>query len=340
MKNGRSYMCLALCSTLLSARATGAQASRLAQHFTFGPRVDLEEPKGVLNVAVAASNDARGGVLVVDARESQVRRYDLNGRLLMYFGRAGGGPGEFPGPPLAAIRLPDNRIAVGDAEGGISVFSASGTIVRRVRVSPSPIYSMVAIGQTIFVSTQRMVHGRLLLLHRWGPESDSLAGSFFEPPVVRNASRRIVATTGGAFVAARADTLVVTFSLADSLYLFPGTAQVPIKRPLSLRSFSYHVGEAPNSGPLSPEFRSWLQTGARVERAFSSSDGALYVQYLRFGSYGPDWHLARLSPSGTVTMDTETGAQLLFVSPMGLVFTDPVTGSPSVWQVASPRVRP
>ena len=218
------------------------------------------------------------------------------------------------------------------------MFSASGASVRRVKVSPSPIYSMVAIGNAIVVSTQRMVGGKLLLLHRWNAESDSLVGSFFEPPEVRNASRRIVTTTGGAFVTARADTLVVTFSLADSLYLFPGAAKDPIKRALSLRSFTYHVGEAPNSGPLTSAFRLWLQKGARVERAFYAADGALYVQYLRFGSYGPDWFLARFSASGTRTLDAETGAQLLFVASSGPVFADPATGSPSVWQLASPKV--
>ena len=313
---------------------TLVQVQPFTSHFRLVRKVELEEPPGVLNVAPSITVDPEGGALVADVRESQVRRYSLDGRLLLSFGKAGGGPGEFPSPPLIAIRAQNGEILVGDAEGGVSRFSGKGAFVKRHRLAPGPIYSLVSYRNEVVVSAQRVVNNRMFLLHRWRPGADSLGESFFKPNC-SNGGRRIVATTGGAFLGVKGDSLLVTFSMSDTLYLFANLGAPVAKRAIKMKSFTYHDGEAPATSPQSPAFREWMKTGARVERAYPLVDGGVYVQYIRFGAEGPEWYLAHFSATNVRTMDFASGVQLLFLSPEGPVFADPSTGSPSVWQVAA-----
>ena len=94
---------LAACDDAAEARDQGTppasaatdEAGGLDRYVRRGRDIHLEENDRVLNVQVHMSLDPRGGFLVADAAENQIRRYDRNGKLLAHFARKGEGPGEF-----------------------------------------------------------------------------------------------------------------------------------------------------------------------------------------------------------------------------------------------------
>src|SRR5688500_16227613 len=69
----------------------------LDRHVAWGRTLTLEENDHVVNVLIRATPDPRGGYLVSDEQENQLRRYDTQGRLLLSVGRRGSGPREFTG---------------------------------------------------------------------------------------------------------------------------------------------------------------------------------------------------------------------------------------------------
>ena len=90
--------------------------------------VRLEESAAVINVTprVVWAND--GTLLISDAQEAQVRRYDAGGRLLATFGGKGQGPGEFAWL-TGAIPLTNNTVLATDASGSFATFGADGNVL-------------------------------------------------------------------------------------------------------------------------------------------------------------------------------------------------------------------
>jgi hypothetical protein len=73
-------------------------------------------------VGVAVSQ--RGEIIVLDARDRDLRVFDAQGRFLRRMGRAGSGPGEFTNP--LALSVSDTIIKVVDLNGRLTAFSVSG----------------------------------------------------------------------------------------------------------------------------------------------------------------------------------------------------------------------
>src|SRR3954471_25026938 len=104
-RSGRRGLGALLCAFVASGcgrdRAAAATPREvftpLDRHVAWGRSVTLEESDDVVNVLIRANLDPRGGFLVADEQEDQVRRYGPDGRLLFTFGRRGAGPREFTG---------------------------------------------------------------------------------------------------------------------------------------------------------------------------------------------------------------------------------------------------
>ena len=77
----------------------------------------LEESKTVITVSPTVSLDPRGGFLVADSREGQVRVYSRQGELEQVFGAGTTRASSFDRPQRAK-RLPNGDIVLRDAEDG------------------------------------------------------------------------------------------------------------------------------------------------------------------------------------------------------------------------------
>ncbi|MCC6929599.1 MAG: hypothetical protein IT359_11470 [Gemmatimonadaceae bacterium] len=298
-------------------------------------RVQLEEPPGVLNVGPILSPDPNRGVLVVDARESQVRSYADDGKLLLRLGRSGGGPGEFSGPPLAGARLHDGRLVVSDATGSLHVFDSTGAFVSKHRIATAPVMRLLPFGDVVILATQRRIGGGVMLLHSWRVGSDSLSSSFFPAPSVVRGSPALVASSGWANADVRGDTIFATFSMCDTLYLFSKDGRHLGKRPLNLPYFKYHRTDPPTSASSPAELNAWMGDASRVERPYVAQHGTLLVQYFRLGKPGPTWMLGIRSAANSVILDAEGTPQLLGVRGDGALLFADTTGSPSSWRIAN-----
>lgn len=325
-------------ATLASCHLSESGRDRHSVSIEWRDSIRLEEPPGVLNVAPVATADLLGGALVADVREFQVRRYDDHGKLLMHFGRRGGGPGEFTAPPLSTLRLADGNILVADANGTIHIFDSTGRYVSRHRVVSGPIFGLNQVGARVLVAAQRHAAGVTTFLHLWNVGSDSVQESFFTAPSVVHATPMLIASSAWAAATVIRDTIYATYSLCDTLYLFSSTGASLGKRSLRLRFFTYHDTDPPATANSPFALRSWMGAASRVERPYAAPNGATFVQYSKSGVAGPVWMLALRDRQFEAQLDDTLGAQLLFVRRDGdAVFVDPVGQAPNAWKIGVVR---
>lgn len=218
---------------------------RLDQVIVWDGALSLEETPEVVNVAPRVSVDPRGGYLVADMKEFQVRRYADRGRLEGYFGARGGGPGAFTTPPVVAVRLDDGAIAVGDFAGGLSLFDSLGHGVRSTaRSAVLPLYAIVPLptaGRLLLIGRGREEQG-YPLLHLWDRETNLVQRSFFPAPAVTPAVGDALWVAAHAHGSRHDSTVAVVFSADPRIHFFGldgsarGSVPIPFAHFRPLRS--------------------------------------------------------------------------------------------------------
>ena len=297
--------------------------------------ITLEEPKGVLNVAITAANDRDEGFLVADMKELQVRRYGKTGQLSSVFGRPGGGPGEFQAPILAVLRLRDRSIIVADANGSIMHVDSTGVELSRSTTPIRPLYGLVELDAGLVLLTGRHAEAtRATLLHVWDVATARIRRSFFEEPDIGRNGSIIAGMSGAAMAAVRHDTLVVIYSLSDTAYYVDRAGHLLRKRPLRLRHFLQRTADPPPPGPVTPAVQRWANSFSRTYQPFVLSDGTLVVSYYRTEGVTPIWSIFAESEAGEILLDEENSPQLLAVAHDTLVFVKPTVSAPNVWSLA------
>ena len=91
---GRRALALTLLLAAACADLPPASPTTLDDAVVWETEIRLEESEAVINVAPRVVWAADGTLLIADDRETQIRRYAEDGRLLAAFGRRGGGPGQ------------------------------------------------------------------------------------------------------------------------------------------------------------------------------------------------------------------------------------------------------
>jgi hypothetical protein len=88
---------------------------------------DVEENDDVVNVTPTVRIDGRGGLLVADAPESQIRRYSPEGKLLWFAGRRGQARvSSMPSSPSPAWRQVKSSLSTGTAGSPSSMQKHNG----------------------------------------------------------------------------------------------------------------------------------------------------------------------------------------------------------------------
>jgi hypothetical protein len=90
-----------------------------------------DDPIGSVS-AVEVWNDSW---IVVDALQSNAKRFSPSGAWVSTIGRAGDGPGEFR-TPLSAVAVSESRLLLYDIEGRVAFFDPAGEYVSGWRMSP------------------------------------------------------------------------------------------------------------------------------------------------------------------------------------------------------------
>lgn len=256
--------------------------------------------------------DRRGGFVVADRDQNQVRVYSSTARLLWSVGGTGPGPEEFQ-RLRTAVRTSSKQVIAVDNAGKLSVFDSAGTLKHTARTGLNPLYNALLLDDhTLLLSGRPEGASDTPLLHVWNLSTNAIERSFFRTPPHPPAYDEAYRFTGWADAAIRGDTLAVIFPLADTVYLFRRDGSMLQRLPLRLEYFRRLREPAPRNG--SPEAQlQWRQSYTRLSTIFWAPDGSLYVQYFNLSEHLPVWGLARFRLA-----DNQTA--LLFDVPEALPF--------------------
>jgi hypothetical protein len=315
----------------------------LDQHVAWGRAITLEENDGVVNVLIRASLDPRGGFLIADEQENQVRRYDPRGRLLFSFGQRGAGPREFTGLNRA-VRLSSGDLVAIDAFSHGAVFdSAGGALKRTFRVPVSPVKSAYLLNDSLLLLGGLLPAARgadpEARLHLWNLRANRLGGSFFPVHGTTQAHRFAASTAGLLGASVRGDTLAAVFALSDTVYLFDFAGRragtVPL-RAEGLRRFDPSM-RPPHMDMVSA--REWFGRFSLVSDVYWLRDGSFVVQYQDRVGVEPQWRLVHLARDGRRLFESKDTPYLVAVDPATdeLWFVRPGSPTPNAWTSARLR---
>lgn len=321
---------------------TAGAPTDLAPYLAWGVPIQMEENDRVINVTPQVTVDPRGGYLVADEREAQVRRYGADGGLLRVIGRKGNGPGEFR--HLSAVhRLPDGRIAAVEISGKVSVFDAEGEALVHARQAPvAPLYGAEVLdARHLLLSGRRVGTGGTALVHVYDLETGAITRSFFGIPRHDPEMAGAFAFAGTADAVARGDTVAAVFALRDSIYLFDAASGRELGRiPIPFENFRRLERPMPASGGTLEAFRTWSETFSAISQLYWLRDGSFLVQYFDMKGVEPQWRLLHLDRAGRRRFEGVDTPKLLAAGgvPDELVFVHPQADAPNVW--VSARLRP
>lgn len=323
-----------------ASSSSAAAPTDLAAFLAWGDPVELEENDRVINVTPRVTPDPRGGFLVADARESQVRRYASDGGLERVIGRKGSGPGEFR--QLSSVhRLPDGRIVAAEMGGRVSVFDPEGQKLLHARQAPvAPLYDAdVLDARHLLLAGRRVGTGGTALVHVYDVETGAITRGFFAIPRHEPELAGGYALAGTVDAVARGDTVAAVFALSDSIYLFgPGGAELG-RIAIPFERFRRLTTPMPTSGATVDAFRAWGETFSAVSHLYWLRDGSFLVQYFDMKGVEPQWRLLHMDRTGRRLFEGVDTPKLLAAGGAAdeLVFVHPAADAPNVWVPARLR---
>lgn len=313
----------------------------LAAFVAWGVPVPMEENDRVINVTPHVAVDPRGGFLVADEREAQVRLYGADGDLRRVIGRKGNGPGEFR--HLSSVRrLPDGRIAATEMSGKVSLFNAEGEALLYARQAPvAPLYDAdVLDARHLVLAGRRAGTGGTSLVHVYDVETGAVTRAFFPIPHHPAELAGGYALAGTADAVVRGDTVAGVFALSDSIYLFDARSGTELERiAIPFEHFRRLTRPMPASGATIQAFRTWGETFSAIAHLHWLRDGSFLVQYYDVRGVEPQWRLLHMDRAGRRLFEGVDTPKLLTAGGASdeLVFVHPAAEAPNVW--VSARLR-
>lgn len=344
---GRGRLRRRLAAVLLASLAAcsgGDRTESRAPSVSFGEvfRVEdqftLEETESVVNVVIRVSPDPQGGYLVADERESQIRRYGSDGRLLWHLGRQGAGPGEFRGA-VGAVRLSPGEVAAADRTGRLQLFDDSGGRAELLRTVDTGVRGLEGIwslaADTLLISGFHPDGPMGPRLHVWSMEAGEIVRSFFDP-LSRAANPEISVVAGWTRAAVLDDTIVALFATMDTLFFHSREGALERRLPFPEGRFRPVPERGPEAGVSPGEVVEFLSRYDLASDVLPTADGRLLVRYqtpVADDAWTRRWHVMVVTREGDLLFDIRDGPRLF--SPAGspdlFVFQDPSSELPSDW---------
>lgn len=303
---------------------------------------DLIETPQALAVTPMVSVDPKGGFLVADLREAQIRRYGAGGELLWYTGRKGRGPGEFTAP-AAAVRLPRGDVVAVDRQGRLTTYDSAGkSVLGTDETELNHVEELVLVGDSV------LLLGGVLKgdhdgprLHLWDLRTRSLRASFFSP-LPDAANRTVAFVAGWTKASVRHDSVAAVFATSDTVFIY--TPGLRLHQKIALPSAHFRRGpRAEPAATTDPAVQArWMSQYDFVEAVYWLADGTFLVAYQSVDprrALERRRHLVHMDRQGKLLFEARDGPRLLEVDTRErrLFFVDPDAEVPNRWQVARLR---
>ncbi|HEU0014137.1 MAG TPA: hypothetical protein VFQ45_10660 [Longimicrobium sp.] len=339
----RCLLLLCLLSACGRAEAGGADAG-FDDVFNRGATLRLAETPEVINVGIEVAPDPRGGFLVADALEGQVRSYAADGALRWHAGRKGAGPGEFRSV-VRAVRLRSGQVLATDWNDRFTLYDSAGSAPPATVQTPFKHVEDLEVvdDSTVLVSAllELKTHGPRL--HLWNLRRNRVAHSFFAPS--RGTPNETAAHMAGWVKAAlRGDTIAAVFSLADTVHFFTLDGLRLGAEPIPFRHFRPVAPKMPSGAAVaSPVERArWLASFDLVNNVSWLPDGRLVFTYQSMVAeqgLTRRWHLLGMRRGGPALFELRDVPRLMAVDDVrgALYFMTPGSETPNQWTVATLR---
>lgn len=191
------FTCSILAVVVLALTAPSSQAQDLEEVIEWGDAIELEEPEGVFTVAPHITVTEDGGFLVVDSRESQIRRYHRDGTLQSWSGSRGQGPGQYVFP-FSGAQMDDGSVAVVELMGDVSLLTPELTFTARHtrKVANGTKVHNVGGSRVLIAGRSDGEPGAQPILHLYDVSRETVEKSFFMPPVDVDAYHGVLYSIG------------------------------------------------------------------------------------------------------------------------------------------------
>ena len=297
----------------------------------------LEESETVVTVLPKVSLDPKGGFLVADSREHQVRVYSRRGELEQVFG-AGTERASSIERPQRAKRLSNGDILVVNLVGPLTL------IPDHPGQAPTWIPSALHTARDLQVLNEREV---LVVGTDSAPPSATLftldvqrgqfIRSFFPPPA--HLDKGVTTIFSSVSTALRGNRMAVVHMLSDTLVFFDhyGTELSRVRIPID--PFVAPVGPLPNLQTMA-ERQAWTSQFTHVVNVFWIEDDQLIVQWQKVTrGLGIDRGILQMDTTGSRVWAIAPAPTLVAVRGDQFFFQDPEAEAPNRWLVAKRRLR-
>lgn len=303
--------------------------------------IEVEENDAAVNVIPRLRPDPRGGFLVADHGEEQIRRYSPEGKLLWFAGRRGAGPGEFTAL-VSVARLPSGEILAVNRDGRLTFFHAEGRRVARtaetqlMRISDFEVVD----DSTLLIAGVGRLGDAGPRLHVWSIHRNAPRRSFFAPSSQQR-NRAAAATMGYVMTAVRGDTIAATFASSDTVYFHTLDGRDVGRMALNSESFRRVPDAEPGRTVTNPRERAeWLSAFDVVADVDWLPDGAVLVAYQSIEAsrvMRRNWHLLAQDRTGARRFESRNVSSLLLGTDPGngtILFVPHDAEAPNRWTVA------
>ncbi len=319
-------LCTSSCSAACQAPPVAAGGALNMQMRAPAPKlsdvVDLMPDMRTFSGSVASAEldvyfDPRGGYIVADRGQNEVRAYAEPNNRLWAEGSAGPGPHEYIALG-SAVRTANRQVIATDITGKLVVYDSMGKFQNTAPTGLQPLYSATVLDDNrLLLSGRRPGDPNTPLLHIWNIANRTIEKSFFPAPPHAPEFTSTYALIGWADAAVRGNTVAAIFPLADTLYLFTANGDSLRKLPIPLEHFRRLREPGPRND--TPEAnREWRNSFTVLSTIHWAADGTLYLPYFRPNDHLTVWGLARLriTDSGVRGLfDVANAQQFLGASP-------------------------
>lgn len=279
-------------SSATAAIGAASQSRKLDDYVSW--ERDLQFTESAASASIRVYFDPKGGFIVADAGQSQIRVYTDDSHLLWSAGRSGEGPQEFE-QLRNAVRLSSGEVVALDITGRLTFYSPEGEFKRTVPTRLNPTFnSWLLNDSTLLISGRPEGVSNPPLLHVWNLQSGRNVASFFRTPPHDPAFDEAYRYSGWASAAdLGGDSIAVVFPLSDTLYLYRADGTPLGKLGLPLEHFVRLREPAPRDESAEARI-AWRNSYSLLSQVFRSPDGSMYVQYSRLSGVEPMWGVSRL----------------------------------------------
>lgn len=306
--------------------------------------ITLEESSDVIIVWPNVSIDSKGGFIVTDPQEHQIRLYDQSGKIKTYFGRQGEGPGEFS-LPSSSLRLPSGDLLVADtgAYRTFFRFNSNGEYLSQnsrifaglidMHILPAEQDEVIVVG-----TKEGREPGSHPLLHRFDIKTEEIIESFFPHPIPLGSFGNILFGQGQIATAdILDDQIAAAFNPLPKIYFFDlfGTPIDTLELPLQ----HFRQLEDPETNRLSSrEINDYTLKWSKVSDLFWIDNNILLVQYYDVLDRDPwttQWNLAAVTRDGEILFEVPDTPRLFAVDHDSgeLYFSHPDHDFENYWKV-------